>query len=235
MPDVKDDKARQRLWDSVSDARGHLGECILRANERYFLDREAVAVDLDRFEELLARATRGTWRRPGAAARAGTRARPRPTARRHRLRLGSRRHAPPPRSDRRPPHELGNLRLDNGNPTGALAAAEQAIALDPYNEDAHQVAMHAESVLGLRQAIVERYERLCQELDTRFGLEPEHATGRSTGAFSARRVEKHWGTAEALRPPKNRYSQRFFSGSAVFQRRKNQRRSALRDRLRTVV
>lgn len=73
--------------------------------------------------------------------------------------------------------ELGNLRLDNGNPTGALAAAEQAIALDPYNGAAHQVAMHAESVLGLRQAIVGRYERLCQgQLDTRFGLEPEHET-----------------------------------------------------------
>jgi hypothetical protein len=36
--------------------------------------------------------------------------------------------------------------------------------------------MHAESVLGLRQAIVGRYEPLCQELDTRFGLEPEHET-----------------------------------------------------------
>ena len=72
--------------------------------------------------------------------------------------------------------ELGNLRLANGNPTGALAAAEQAIALDPYIEAAPPVAMHAESVLGLRQAIVGRYERLCQELDTRFGLEPEHET-----------------------------------------------------------
>jgi DNA-binding SARP family transcriptional activator len=68
------------------------------------------------------------------------------------------------------------MRRLNGNPTGALAAAEQAIALDPYNEAAHQVAMHAESVLGLRQAIIGRYERLCQELDTRFGLEPEHET-----------------------------------------------------------
>jgi hypothetical protein len=85
-------------------------------------------------------------------------------------------HAPPPRSDRRPPQRARYLRLDNGNPTGALAAAEQAIALDPYNEAAHQVAMHAESVLGLWQAIVGRYERLCQELDTRFGLEPEHET-----------------------------------------------------------
>ena len=57
-----------------------------------------------------------------------------------------------------------------------VRGSEQAIALDPYNEAAHQVAMHAESVLGLRQAIVGRYERLCQELDTRFGLEPEHET-----------------------------------------------------------
>ncbi len=55
-PDVHDGKARKRLWDSVSDARAHLGECILRANERYVLDREAVAIDLDQFEELLTRA-----------------------------------------------------------------------------------------------------------------------------------------------------------------------------------
>ena len=56
--------------------------------------------------------------------------------------------------------ELGNLRLESGNPTGALAAAEQALSLDPHNEAAHRVAMHAEAALGLRQAIVDRYERL---------------------------------------------------------------------------
>lgn len=175
-PDVKDDKARKRLWDSVSDARAHLGECILRANERYFLDREAVAVDLDRFEELLtrARARRGADREQ-VLERALMLVRGQPLAGTdYAWAAGDMRRLHAAIVDLL--NELGNLRLDNGNPTGALAAAEQAIALDPYNEAAHQVAMHAESVLGLRQAIVERYERLCQELDTRFGLEPEHET-----------------------------------------------------------
>ena len=55
-PDVDNDKAQQRLWELVSDARAHLGESIVRENERYLLDREAVAVDLDQFERLLTRA-----------------------------------------------------------------------------------------------------------------------------------------------------------------------------------
>lgn len=175
-PDVADDKVRKRLWDSISDARAHLGESILRANERYFLDREAVAVDLDWFEALLARAHAGRGAdREQLLERALWLVRGQPLA-------GT--DYPWAVGDVRRLHaaivdllnDLGNLRLDTGNPTGALAASEQAIALDAYNEAAHRVAMHAESVLGLRQAIVDRYERLCQELDTGFGLEPEHET-----------------------------------------------------------
>jgi DNA-binding SARP family transcriptional activator len=175
-PDVEDQKARKRLWDAVSDARAHLGECILRANERYLLDREAVAVDLDQFEELLARAHSGRGAdREQLLERALALVRGQPLAGTdYAWAAGDMRRLHAAIVDLL--SELGNLRLDNGNPTGALAAAEQAIALDPYNEAAHQVAMHAESVLGLRQAIVGRYERLCQELDTRFGLEPEHET-----------------------------------------------------------
>jgi DNA-binding SARP family transcriptional activator len=36
--------------------------------------------------------------------------------------------------------------------------------------------MRAESALGLRDAVVERYERLRAELEQRFGLEPEQET-----------------------------------------------------------
>ena len=86
-----------------------------------------------------------------------------------------------------------------------VRGSEQAIALDPYNEAAHQVAMHAESVLGLRHAIVGRYERLCQELDTRFGLEPEHETRCSTGAFSARTALRHLSPAPASPEGVRRY------------------------------
>src|SRR5262249_46084147 len=72
--------------------------------------------------------------------------------------------------------ELGYLRLDGGDPTGALAAGEQGLALDPLNEGAHRVAMQAEAALGLRQAITARYEQLRERLDARFGLEPERET-----------------------------------------------------------
>jgi Bacterial transcriptional activator domain len=57
-----------------------------------------------------------------------------------------------------------------------LAREFRSVGCASVPEAAHQVAMHAESVLGHRQAIVGRYEPLCQELDTRFGLEPEHET-----------------------------------------------------------
>jgi len=176
LPDVDEDKARQRLWEWVSDARAHLGESILRENERYFLDREAVAVDLDQFEDLLARARTGRGAdRERLLEQALALVRGQPLAGTDYAWAASdvrRLHAKIVDLLR----ELGNLRLDRGHPTGALATAEQAVALDPYNEAAHRVAMRAESVLGLRQAIADRYERLCQELDTRFGLEPEHET-----------------------------------------------------------
>jgi DNA-binding SARP family transcriptional activator len=36
--------------------------------------------------------------------------------------------------------------------------------------------MEAEGALGRREAIVERYERLCRELDEQYGLEPSRET-----------------------------------------------------------
>jgi DNA-binding SARP family transcriptional activator len=36
--------------------------------------------------------------------------------------------------------------------------------------------MHAEAVLGLRQAVIDRYERLARVLDAQLGLEPERQT-----------------------------------------------------------
>jgi DNA-binding SARP family transcriptional activator len=178
LPDVDEDKARQRLWELVSDARAHIGESILRENERYVLDREAVAVDLDQFEELLTRAhAKRAAEREQLLEGALALVRGQPLASTDFAWAASevrRLHATIVDLLK----ELGDLRLDNGNPTGALAAAEQALALDAYNEAAHQLAMRAESVLGLRQAIVKRYERLSQELDERFGLEPEHETRR---------------------------------------------------------
>ncbi len=190
-PDVHDGKARKRLWDSVSDARAHLGECILRANERYVLDREAVAIDLDQFEELLTRAHAVCGSdREQLLERALALVRAQPLAGTdYAWAAGDMRRLHAAIVDLL--NELANLRLENGNPTGALAASEQAIALDPYNEAAHQVAMHAESVLGLRQAIVGRYERLCQELDSR----------NEAHALPRRRARPRPGPGVAAAPP----------------------------------
>jgi DNA-binding SARP family transcriptional activator len=175
-PDVDDDRARKRLWRSVSEARSRLGEIILHPSERYLLDRQAVAVDLDQFEHLLTRASA----EPGAdrkelLERARARVRGQPLAGTdYPWAAGDVRRLRATIVDLLA--DLGSLRLDDSNATGALAAAEDALALDAYNEAAHQLAMRAEAVLGLRQAIVDRYEQLCQELDDRFGLEPGRET-----------------------------------------------------------
>src|SRR5207249_12154430 len=72
--------------------------------------------------------------------------------------------------------DLGYLRLDADNPVGALTAAEQALALDPFNEPANRLAMRAEAALGLRQAIIDRYQQLSRQLQDALGLEPERET-----------------------------------------------------------
>jgi DNA-binding SARP family transcriptional activator len=73
---------------------------------------------------------------------------------------------------------VGSLRLASGNATAALAASERAIELDPLNEAGYRLAMHAEGALGLREAIIERYERLVHHLDERLGLQPDRETRR---------------------------------------------------------
>jgi DNA-binding SARP family transcriptional activator len=174
-PAVDNDKARKRLWGSISDARAHLGDVIQRADDRYRLDRDAVAIDIDAFESLLAKADREPGTRRQLLQRALRLVRGEPLAGSdYPWALGEIRRLRATIIDRLT--ALGQLRLDDGDPAGALGAAEQAIALDPFNEPTHRLAMKAEGVLGLRQAIAERYDQLARELDSRFGLEPERET-----------------------------------------------------------
>jgi two-component SAPR family response regulator len=175
-PDVDTDNARARVHRSVSEARSQLGNAIVRAGERYVLDRNAVAVDLDEFESLLAQANaRRDVGRERLLERALAHVRGQPLAGTDYVwAAGETRHLRAMVVELL--HDLGNLRLERDNVAGALAAAEQALALDAYNESAHRLAMCAESALRLREAIVARYERLCQDLDAHFGLEPERET-----------------------------------------------------------
>jgi DNA-binding SARP family transcriptional activator len=192
-PDVDIDNARARAHRAVSEARSQLGKVIVRAGERYVLDRNSVAVDLDKFEALLARAdARGDVDREQLLEKALGYVRGEPLGGTdYSWAAGEVRHLRARLVDLL--HDLGNLRLDKENAAGALAAAEQALALDAYNESAHRLAMRAESALRLREAIVARYERLHQELDAQFGLEPEretrllyrHLLGQDAGSASA--------------------------------------------------
>jgi DNA-binding SARP family transcriptional activator len=175
-PDVDVDNARARVHRAVSEARSQLGNVIVRPGERYVLDRNAASIDLDEFELLLAQANaRGGVDREQLLERALAYVRGQPLAGTdYSWAAGDVRHLRAKVVDLL--QDLGNLRLDRENPAGALAAAEQALALDAYNESAHRLAMCAESALRLREAIVARYERLSQELDTHLGLEPERET-----------------------------------------------------------
>ncbi len=175
-PDIDIDNARARVHRAVSEARSQLGDAIVRAGERYVLDRNAVAIDLDEFENLLAQANARTdVDRERLLERALAYVRGHPLAGAdYPWAAGDVHHLRAKVIELL--HDLGNLRLERDSATGALAAAEQALALDAYDESAHRLAMRAESALRLRKAVVARYERLCEELDTQFGLEPERET-----------------------------------------------------------
>jgi DNA-binding SARP family transcriptional activator len=71
----------------------------------------------------------------------------------------------------------GHARLVTGDAHGALQAAQQGLALDNYNEGlSGRLAMQAESRLGLRDSITQRYQQLRDLLDEQLGLQPESAT-----------------------------------------------------------
>jgi DNA-binding SARP family transcriptional activator len=66
---------------------------------------------------------------------------------------------------------------ERGRPgRGGASSAERGIALDLLNEDAWRLALEAEAALGLREAVLERYEQLRSLLDERPGLEPQRET-----------------------------------------------------------
>jgi two-component SAPR family response regulator len=71
---------------------------------------------------------------------------------------------------------IGRIRLDGGEPRAALEAAERALAVDRLNESTWRLALEAESALGLREAVDDRYEQLRQLLGERLGLEPDRET-----------------------------------------------------------
>jgi DNA-binding SARP family transcriptional activator len=167
-------RTRLRLRQAVRDARRLLGDAIVGENEQYWLDRGLVDVDVDELERLLANTTE-----PDHAQTLIGRA----------LRLF--RGEPLAGSDYAwSESEVPRLRatfvdllekvarqhLDAGEARSALELAERGLGVDALNESLWRLAMEAESALGLREAVAERYERLGALLDERLGLEPAQET-----------------------------------------------------------
>jgi DNA-binding SARP family transcriptional activator len=170
-------RTRPRLRQAVRDARRLLGTAIASDRDRYWLDRDAVDIDLDQLEHLLAKARDATGTE--LAQRLLEQA------------LALFTDEPLAGSDYAwADGELRRLRatqvelleqggrnlLARGEPRRALELAERALALDHLKESLWRLALEAESALGLREAVDERYERLRALLGERLGLEPDRET-----------------------------------------------------------
>lgn len=176
LPGVARDRARRRISRALSEARSELGDVIHRSGDAYVLDPAAVAIDVAEFDFLVAQAKAESGpTRERLLERALALVRGEPFAGTdYPWAAGDERHLNAEVVDVL--QQLGELRLTDGYLTEALAAAERAIRFDEDNESAQRLAMRAESALGLREAVVKRYERLSRRLTRRFGLEPEHET-----------------------------------------------------------
>ena len=161
---------RSRLWKARRQAEDLLGEALQRGRDGYRLDRRALPCDSDEIERLQqGHPDRGRLEQ-ALALIAGE---PLldidyPWADTERRRLQA---------------LMGDTlakaaaaRLEGGDRSGALTAAERLIELEPLNERGWRLAMQAEAALGQRQAILERYQRLSRELDDLLGLRPAAET-----------------------------------------------------------
>lgn len=177
-PDDDPRRSAARLYQAVSEARKLLGDAFRRDRATYALDREQLRVDLDELDRLRsdAEATTGD-EQLALLERALALFRGAPFADIDSLWA---------ETEQRPLTALradlleraGRLRLDFGDASGALQYAEAAAVLDASNERPVQLAMEADAMLGRRDAVADRYERLRRELDERFGLEPRRETKR---------------------------------------------------------
>jgi DNA-binding SARP family transcriptional activator len=169
-------RSAARFYQAASEARKLLGDAFVRARDTYTIDREQLRIDLDELDRLREQA-HGTDEEiePALLERALVLFRGEALAGIDALwadseqrRLTSLRLSLLER--------LGRLRLESGDAASALEMADEAAALDGSNEHIVQLAIAAEAALGRRDAVTERYEHLCRDLDVRFGLEPSRET-----------------------------------------------------------
>jgi DNA-binding SARP family transcriptional activator len=169
-------RSAARFYQAVSEARKLLGDAFQRDRDTYALDRERLRIDVDELDRIRSQIDDAT----GDARRV------------HLERALALFHGDPlaridaswAESEQRRLSALhadlleraGRVRLESGDASGALELAEAAVVLDASNERPVQLAMEAEAALGRREAVEARYERLRDDLDTRFGLEPSRET-----------------------------------------------------------
>jgi DNA-binding SARP family transcriptional activator len=177
-PHQSPEQARKRLWRAATDARGHFGEAALvRDGEHYRIDRAKIDVDVDTLHKLLLelKGTESADERLPLLEHALALYKAEPLS-------GS--DLPWAQSEQRHLHavhidlleQVGRTRLSLGDPAAGLANAERGLALEPYNEQLARLAMEAEARLGLRSALINRYERLAQLLEEQLGLKPHRET-----------------------------------------------------------
>lgn len=170
-PNSDPKRSRPRLWQSTAESRRILGDAFARDDDgRYRLDRDQVWIDTDELSRQLT-----ADEAPAALDRALALWRGEPLD-----------GADYPWADSHLRQlrgtqidllaQAGTARLQAGDARGALQAAEHGIAIDQLHEPCWRLALQAEAALGLRDAVVARYERLAGLLDDRLGLRPEHAT-----------------------------------------------------------
>ncbi len=169
-------RSSARFYQAASEARKLLGDAFVRERDTYNLDREQLQIDLDELDRLREQAHGADEEHePVLLERALVLFRGEPLtgidalwADSEQRRLTSLRLSLLER--------VGRLRLESGDAASALEAADEAAALDGSNEHVVQLAIEAEAALGRRDAVTERYEHLCRDLDERFGLEPSRET-----------------------------------------------------------
>ena len=154
-----------------------LGNALQNNHDRYTLDRTQVRVDADDLDRLLVHAdqTSSEQERAALLERALTLFRAEPLAGSDypwaegllRTLRATRVHVL---------GQVGYVRLRGGNARTALAAAEQGLIIDQLNEAFWRLAIEAESQLGLREAVSQRYEQFQRTLDEHLGLGPAHET-----------------------------------------------------------
>ena len=166
-------RTRPRLRQAVRDARRLLGPAIASEHDRYWLERTDIEIDLDELDRFLseARVTDDEQARQQLAERALAVFAGEPLAGSDYVWSESEvRHLRASYVELL--ERVGRIRLEGGEPCEALELAERALAVDGLNEGLWRLALEAESALGLREAVDERYERLRTLLGERLGLEP---------------------------------------------------------------